>query len=256
MTMYSYSARTTGYFFTRILAGSALALTFFALGARAQTQGAETKPNPETYQTLYLSNITQRSDANDVQTDLRNMLPHARMYYVASQNAISIWGTGEDAQTAQKILSEIDRPRKVYRLTYSILEIDNGKSIETRKMSLVVLAGGRTELKQGSRIPIVTATNDGGASSSNTQVQYMDVGITIEASLEVSENGVHLHTRIEQSSVADEKVGASAQDPVIRQTTLEGVSTLVAGKPLALGSIDIPGTVHHEEIEVVAELLG
>ena len=256
MTLRGYTPRITGHQCTRILAGSALVLTFFTIGASAQTQPGENKPAPEIYQTFYLSNITQQRDANDIQTDLRNMLPHARMYYVDSQNAISIRGTAEDIQTAQKILSEVDRARKVYRLTYSIIESDDDKTVGTRRISLVVLSGGRTELKQGSRVPIVTGTTDAASSSANTQVQYADVGITIEASLETSENGVHLRTRIEQSSVADEKSSAAAQDPVIHQTSLEGVSSLVAGKPLALGSIDIPGTTHREEIEVVAEPLG
>lgn len=256
MTLYGDSARTTGHFGIRILAGSVIALAFSSLAASAQTQSGETKSNPETYQTLYLSNVAQQSDANDVQTDLRNMLPRARMYYVVSQNAISIRGTTEDIQTAQKVLSEVDRARKIYRLTYSIVESDSGKSVGTRRVSLVVLSGGRTELKQGDRVPIITGKLDAEASSANAQVQYVDVGLTIEASLEPSENGVHLHTRIEQSSLADEKASSAAQDPVIRQTTLEGVSSLVAGKPLALGSIDIPGTTHREEIEVVAEPLG
>jgi hypothetical protein len=42
---------------------------------------------------------------------------------------------------------------------------------------------------------------------------------------------------------------------VIRQTKLEGMSTLAPGKPMVLGSLDIPGTTRHEEIEVVSDLV-
>jgi hypothetical protein len=58
-----------------------------------------------------------------------------------------------------------------------------------------------------------------------------------------------------QSSIAEDKSAADTRDPVIRQTTLEGTSTLVQGKPLVLGSLDIPGSTRHQEVEVVSELV-
>jgi len=60
---------------------------------------------------------------------------------------------------------------------------------------------------------------------------------------------------VEQSSVADEKSNVGIQDPVVRQTTLDGTSTLVPGKPLVLGSLDVPGSTRREEVEVVAEAI-
>jgi hypothetical protein len=36
-------------------------------------------------------------------------------------------GTAEDITLAQKVLADMDRSRKVYRLTYSITEMDGGK---------------------------------------------------------------------------------------------------------------------------------
>lgn len=73
--------------------------------------------------------------------------------------------------------------------------------------------------------------------------------------VEGSAEGLQLRSKVEQSSMADEKSGIGAQDPVIRQSRLEGVSTLAPGKPMVLGSLDIPGTTQHEEIEVVSELV-
>jgi hypothetical protein len=81
-------------------------------------------------------------------------------------------------------------------------------------------------------------------------VQYVDVGLSIEATID----GSRLRTKVEQSTIADEKSAVGAQDPVIRQGVLEETSTLVEGKPLVLGSFDIPGTARHEEIGVVSEL--
>ena len=43
-------------------------------------------------QTFYLTNAWQQNDLNDVQTALRNVLPNAKVYAVASQNAIVMRG--------------------------------------------------------------------------------------------------------------------------------------------------------------------
>jgi hypothetical protein len=66
---------------------------------------------------------------------------------------------------------------------------------------------------------------------------------------------VRLRTKLVQSGIAEERSGIGAQDPIIRQTTLEGTSTLVQGKPLVLGSLDVPGSTRHQEVEVVSELV-
>jgi type II secretory pathway component GspD/PulD (secretin) len=120
---------------------------------------------------------------------------------------------------------------------------------------MVVVLGGKSEVKQGSKIPIVTGSFDEQNSKANTQVQYEDVGLTIEAWLDSSGDALRLRTKVEQSSVAEEKSSVGIQDPVLRQTVFDGTSTLVEGKPLVLGTFDIPGTSRSEEIKVVAELV-
>jgi hypothetical protein len=226
-----------------------------AQAASADSGPTDVKSSSEAYQTFYLTNLTQGNEANDVLTDLRNMLPHARLYYVATDGAISMRGTAEDITLAQKVLADMDRSRKVYRLTYSITEMDGGKPTGTQHLAVIVAAGGKTVVKQGNRVPLVTGSMDPGSSTPNSQVQYVDVGLNIEASLEGNSEGLRLRSKVEQSSVAEEKSGIGAQDPVIRQTMLEGMSTLAQGKPMVLGSLDIPGSTRHEEIEVVSELV-
>src|ERR1700733_12229902 len=97
--------------------------------AFAQTQAVEAKSTPDTYQTFYLTNLTQQNDANDLVGDLRNMLPRSKMIYVPSQSAISFKGSAEDMALAQKILADLDKTKKIYRLTYAMTEKDGGKSI-------------------------------------------------------------------------------------------------------------------------------
>ncbi len=256
MKFHSDAAASRGSLPACLSVALTLAVASFAPCALAQSadpKPAEIKPDPETYQTLYLTNLTQQNDLNDVQTDLRNMLPRAHLYGMSTQNAISIRATPEDIQIAQKILADLDRGKKLYRLIFTIKETDGSNRTGIQTFTLVVASGGKTTFKQGTRVPLVTGTS--GDPATGTQVQYMDVGLSIEATVDGYMDGLRLRSKVEQSSLADEKSGIGAQDPIVRQTMLDGTSTLVPGKPLILGSLDIPGTTRKQEIEVAAELV-
>jgi type II secretory pathway component GspD/PulD (secretin) len=241
--------------------GVLAALAALMLGAcltasRATAQEPDTKTlvaksEPEQTQTFFLKNATWANDLNEVTTDLRNVVSHAKIYGVASQNAITVSAKAEDMQLVEKQIAELDRPKKVYRVTLTINESDNGRRTGTQHFALTVTGDNKSFLKQGNRVPIVTGSFDKDTSNSNTQIQYLDVGINIEATI----SGVGLRTRIEQSSIAEEKSNVGIQDPIVRQTTLESQSTFVPGKPVSVGSIDIPGTTRHQDIEAVAEVL-
>jgi len=233
-------------------------LTFIAYAPRAiaQDQPAETKPaappEPQEYRTFHLVNTTQNAE-NEIQTDLRNMLPRAKIYLVSSLGAITIRGTSDDLQLAQRILADIDHPARTYRLTFTINESDAAKPAGSRRIAMVVQVGGKSEVKQGSKIPIVVGTPDAQSTAPAAQVQYADVGLTIEAWLDSAGDALRLRAKVEQSSVAEEKSNVGIQDPVLRQTVLDVQSSLVEGKPAVLGTLDIPGTSRSVEIEVVAE---
>jgi type II secretory pathway component GspD/PulD (secretin) len=244
------------------MATVALAVILLPPGAGAQTKPEDVQPSeakpaaqpaPETVQTFFLTNASEQNDLNDIQNDLRNALPGANIFVDQAQDAITVRGNPEGLETAQKIIADLDRPRKVYRLTYTITDIDGGKHIGSQQVTLLVTSGEKSTFKQGSRVPIVTGTTYG--ETQNTQVQYVDVGLAIEARVSGSPDSLNVHTKIEQSSLAEEKPATSAQDPVVRQTVFDESSKLAQSKPLVLGSLDLPGTTRSQEIEVVAELV-
>ena len=68
-------------------------------------------------------------------------------------------------------------------------------------------------------------------------------------------DGESLHSKVIQTSVAEEKSVVGAQDPILRQTVLDGTSDLTVGKAMVLGALDIPGSTRHEEIAVAWELV-
>jgi len=173
--------------------------------------------------------------------------------------ALALSGPGAWAQTAAKPDTNVaQNVAKTYRLTYTLTETDGNKRVGAQHFAMIVVTGRRTTLKQGSKVPIATGTssNVGGA---QTQVQYLDVGLVIEAQLDESvdgvkmKDGVRLYTKVEQSSLAEERSGMGTQDPILRQTDLEGTSILTQGKPLILGSMDIPSSTRRLDVDVVME---
>jgi type II secretory pathway component GspD/PulD (secretin) len=215
----------------------------------------ESRSASETYRTIYLTNITEQNELGNIQTDLRAMVPHAKIYLSQTQKAISVQGTGEEIQLAQKIIADLDRPMLTYRVIYTITETDSGKRLGAQSLSLVVTSGEKTWLKQGTRVPVSTLTYDAAHVINANQYQYQDVGLNIEATLDGAVDGLRLHSRVDQSSLAEEKPTVGAQNPVIRQTNIDAVSALILGKPLVIGTLDIPSTTRKQEIEVVVEAI-
>jgi len=259
---------------TKTLAAIALALAITSSAAWSQDPPAKPADSPSKQsthsaemdakiaqfriQTFYLTNASQQTDANEILVALRNLLPpYVKMFLVADQNAIVVDAAPDQLETVKKIIADLDRPRKTYRLTYTITEVDAGKRVGTQHYSMIVVTGQRATLKQGSKIPVLTGSyNNGSATAAagvQTQFTYLDVGMNFAATLDEIDRGARLNSKVEQSSVGEEKAIADAQEPVIRQTVIESTSFLSLGKPLMLGSVDIPGTTRHMDIEVVME---
>ena len=233
----------------------------FAQASASQTQSVSAKADQAAHvetaplTTFFLANTSQPNDANEILTAVRNMLSSFdKVYLVTSRNAIILRALPDDVELARKLIAELDRPHKTYRLTYTVTEMDNGKRIGLQRFSLVIAAGAKTELRQGSRVPLVTGSYTAGSASTQSQITYVDIGLNIQAALDQSTDGLNLRSKIEQSSVAPEQVAAfGGQDPVIRQSVLEGTASLTLGKPLALGGLDIPGSTRHLDIEVTLD---
>lgn len=230
-----------------------LVLAAMCLAPLAYGQAAESKApkhEPDQVQTFFLKNITSTNDLNDVQTALRNAVPAARFYGMATNRSITVSASEEDMRTTQKVLSDLDRPRRSYRVTYTIADMQDGKRSNPRQFSLVVVGDNSSELREGNRVPILTGkTGDG--KGPDQQVQYIDVGINIKCNAEATA----LHSKIELSGVADEKSSVGIQDPVIRQTLMEGYSLFTPGKQQIIGTIEVPGTDRKQQIEVLVEPL-
>ena len=252
-----------------LTSSAALACTLALLPAHAQTSAPEAKPAqtpdaphresrepeaPQILQTFFLNATTTLNDENEILTAIRLMAnPRLKIYLTPNDHAITVRGSADDLAIVKQLLAELDRAKKAYRLTYTLTESDQGKRLGVQHVSTVLTPGGRTTLKQGSKIPIATGSSDEGKSGPQTQFTYLDIGLNFDATLDVFANGMTLKSKVEQSSAAEDRVMQGMQEPVIRQTVLEGTSIIIPGKPLVLGAIDVPGSTRHLEIEAILE---
>ena len=248
---------------------AALACILAVLPARSQTSAPDAKPPqtteaphhdshepeaPQIMQTFFLNADTNLNYENEILTAIRLMAnPRLKIYLTPSDHALTVRGSAEDIAITRQMLADLDRPKPSYRLTWSITESDAGKRIGVQHISTILVPGGRTTLKQGSKIPIATGSYDDGKNGSQTQFTYLDIGLNLDATLDVFASGMRLKSKIEQSSAAENVVIQEVREPVIRQTVLEGTSLIVPGKPLVLGGVDVPGSTRHLDIEVLLE---
>jgi len=110
-------------------------------------------------------------------------------------------------------------------------------------------------MKQGRKVPVITGKYDKDEGASETQNTYLDIGMNFDVTLTPYANGVTMKSKIEQSSVGQETSEIGPHDPIVHQTVIEGVTAFTLGKPLVIGSLEVPDSTKRMEISVVAETL-
>ena len=79
-------------------------------------------------QTFYLTNASQQSDANEILTAIRNLLPaDDKIYLVQSQNAVIMRAPPEHLVLAEKLLNDLDRTKAEVVVDVAILEVNRDK---------------------------------------------------------------------------------------------------------------------------------
>jgi general secretion pathway protein D len=89
----------------------------------ANTRSKRAELGEQAVQTFYLSNAWQQNDLNDVQTALRNVITDAKVYGVASQNAIVMRATPDELLLAQKLINDLDKARPEVVVDIGVLEV-------------------------------------------------------------------------------------------------------------------------------------
>ncbi len=87
------------------------------------TRTKRTELDEQAVQTFYLTNAEQQNDLNDVQTALRNVMPNAKVFGVAGQNAIVMRGTPDELLLAQQLIDDLDKARGEVVVDIAVLEV-------------------------------------------------------------------------------------------------------------------------------------
>jgi len=252
----------------------ALALSPLALSAQTDTSTEPpagttdcSKISKTTYQALcafkyaqtkiiHLNNTGNQNDANEILVAVRNNFrPDLKIYLMASQEDIVLNTYPEELARAEALIHSLDKPHPTYKLTYTVAEFDAGKNLGIQHFSIVAGDGQRTTLKQGDKVPVATGSFSTEHSAAQTQFTYLDVGMNFDATVNGTTGGVVLKSRVEQSSVGPTTMIADVAEPVVRQTVLDSIFATPLNKPLKLGSIDVPNSTRHIDIDVVVEQL-
>jgi hypothetical protein len=205
---------------------------------------------------IRLTNVSAQNDANEILVAVRNIAdPSIKVYLVSSIQTIVLSTYPQELDRIEALVHQLDQPHRTYRLTYTVTESDGGQRIGVAHYSFVIKTGQETSLKQGSKVPVATGSYNASGNTSQEQFTYLDVGMNFDATLEQNGDNVSLKTKVEQSGVAEEKDIASVREPVIRQAVIQCVTTLIPGKPVDLGAMDVTGSTRHLEVEVLAEPL-
>ncbi|QMV17609.1 hypothetical protein GOB94_01990 [Granulicella sp. 5B5] len=260
----------------RLTLGSFCLLALIPLGLTAHAQSTDapdcsklpthteeadcTHAHSET-KTIYLENVTTPLEANEILVATRNMFdPALKIYLIASRNAVSLSSYPAEIARVEAFIHRLDQPRKTYRLTYTVATMDDGKNIGTQHFSFVAVDGQRATMKEGDKVPVVTGSYSTGAAVSDpgaaqTQFTYLDVGMNFDATVSSLANGVSLQSKVEQSSIGPTNTIAGVAEPVVRQSVVQVSSVVPLGKPLMLGSIDIPNSTRRLDVDVMVEQL-
>lgn len=121
-----------------------------------------------------------------------------------------------------------------YRVKYTVDEVENGKTINSRAYTMILKAGGRASIRIGGMAPYSTEQG----------IKHWDVSMKIDCSASRQQGNLVLHTAIAMSTLfrssLETRAGASpAPRPVIfGNFRLDNFAVANLGRPTLVGSAD------------------
>lgn len=153
------------------------------------------------------------------------------------------WGGRALAQESNSSQDQAKAPEPAphfYHLEFVVQETGaDGKPTNSRTYSGTV-STSRTDrgfsMRTGSRVPVATGTDN----NKNTQFQYLDVGVNIDAR-EAHEEGekLSLSLNAEISSLAGTQTISGVNEPVVRQNRWQAAVLVPIGKPTVVFTSDV-----------------
>ncbi len=142
----------------------------------------------------------------------------------------------------------------VYRLEYTITEMDGAKKLSSRSYSLQAEEGKPASMRVGTRVPVAT-----GGMGDAVQYQYIDVGVNLDVTASTMEAAtIRLKTNVEITSVIAPPTGPGASrqpQPTVRQTKDQLTTVIPLDKPVILTTQDDPSYTTSMQVQVIARIV-
>lgn len=153
--------------------------------------------------------------------------------------------SGKQKQRDQAATKNAEAEASVFRVSYKVNEVENGKTINSRSYTIMAKAGNRASAHIGSKIPVAF----------QGKLDYHDVGMAFSCTIRPQEGNVAVHSEFNMNTVANGQPASSStpppmSPPVMRQFFLSDDTVATLGKPAFVGSIDDVASNRHYVIEV------
>jgi general secretion pathway protein D len=192
------------------------------------TRIKRTELDEQAVQTFYLTNAWQQNDLNDVQTALRNVLPNAKVYGVASQNAIVMRGTPDELLLAEKLINDLDKPRSEVVVDFGVLEVS--KNWE-RTLGIAWPSSIGVTLQPPTSTTTSTSTSTTGTTGTTTSPTLYNLAHLNSNDFAVTVGSATLNLLLTNANTQ------ILQDPRIRATDGQKATLTIGSKiPIATGS--------------------
>ncbi len=200
---------------------------------------------------LYLSNLSQPNELQDLVNTLRTIGEISRVQQLPFERLVIVRGTPEQLAFAEKIADEIDNAKyrfggMGYRLDFKVSESEGNKKLRSRVYSLVTEAGDSARLDIGRRAAVQGQSD---LSSENKRSADTFAGRGIECRV-VAENERTIDLHVDTAFSSSGSNGTGSADPT--EFRLKNRATVALGEPTVLGVVDDPNSERTFQIEVTA----
>jgi hypothetical protein len=148
---------------------------------------------------------------------------------------------GEQPQNEQSAKKEAAADSTVYRVSYKVNEVENGKTINSRSYTLMAQPDKPARVRVGSRVPYGIGKG----------FEFQNINMNIDCTLNKQEDSLIVDTRLEMDTLkGKETISEDRSIPVFGTLSLTDATTAVIGKPAFVGSFDDVASNRHYVIEV------
>jgi general secretion pathway protein D len=194
------------------------------------TRSKRTELEEQAVETFYLTNAWQQNDLNDVTTALRNVLPNAKVYGVASQNAVVMRGTPDELLLAQKLIDDLDKARAEVIVDIAVLEVSKNWE-KNLGLSWPSSVGAALQAPNSSTSSSSSTTSTTTSTSTSTTPTLYDL-----AHLKASNFAITVGSATANLLLSDSNTKI-LQNPRIRATDQQKASLKIGSRiPIATGS--------------------